>query len=189
MSLNDINLPGIVVADFYKKNLVDIGDTEVKAATTIPSSPASTLPAVTPKEAPSSPASAAPLQYLGNNLKNVTILVYYPGQVYLPEDQLNFLSNILKACQLNIGDIAIVNNATQKTNLAAIAKELGAQKMLLFGDMRQAGIDIDHFSIKNSKGIDYLSAPQLELINSDTPESKILKGKLWNCLKQLFAIA
>jgi hypothetical protein len=176
MSLNNINLPELVIADLYRKSLVEIGGSVVKTAPVI---------AATPQKEITAPA---PLQYLGKNLKHITILVHYPDQVYLPEEPLNFLSNILKACQLNIGDIAIVNNATQKTNLAGVAKELGTQKLLLFGDMQQAGINIDHFSIKDIKGIATLAAPELDIINNNSSEGKVLKGKLWNCLKEMFNV-
>lgn len=132
--------------------------------------------------------SAETLQYLGKNLKNITLLVHYPEHAYMPEEHLNFLTNILKACQLNMGDIAIVNNATRQTDLHTLTAVLQPKQLLLFGSFRNIMSDVTPFIIKDIQGIKILTAPELGDLDSGTAESKQLKGKLWNCLKQLFNV-
>src|SRR5581483_7571973 len=111
MGLNKIDLPGIVIAELYKNDLLEElssekGDKEKGLKYR--------------RESVGSPS----VPHLGKNLKHITILVHYPSDVYLPEEQLNFLSNILKACGLNIGDIAIVNTAMRAMDADVVLKEL-----------------------------------------------------------------
>ena len=117
--------------------------------------------------------------------------MYYAEELYLPEPQLNFLANILKACNLNIADIGIINLAKQALTFEQINKSMGSRKMIFFKtDPAIIGIDqpIPPFSVKEYDGVSVLKASALEDMNQPSDESKLLKSKLWLCLKELFPL-
>ncbi len=41
-------------------------------------------------------------------------MVNYDNAVHLPDEELNFLTNMLAACKLSLGDVAIVNKYNYK---------------------------------------------------------------------------
>ncbi|HLL44409.1 MAG TPA: hypothetical protein VK369_14765, partial [Segetibacter sp.] len=103
-----------------------------------------------------------------------------------------FLINILKACQLNRADIAIVNVAKQDVTYTAIKDELGALQILLFEvepSLIKLPFKIPAFQIQNYAGCTILTVPALSALNKPDSEGKLLKTKLWNSLKQLFGIS
>lgn len=169
MSLNNIELSGIVIAELYKNSLLEV-------------------PGKEEKKAPVEKEHVPFIQYLGKNRKHITIIVHYPSDVYLPEEQLTFLGNVLKACRLNTGDIAIVNAAMRTIDAATLLKELKTEKLLVFRNMPLLDIPGDPFTITSFSNIPTLTAPALETINTTLDESKLLKSRLWNCLRQLFNV-
>lgn len=174
MSFNNVQLPGFLVADLYKRHLVE--DFSAIPKIVQPSEPA--------------PIIDKPIQFLGKNLKQFVILVCYSNEVHLPEAQLEFLGNILKACQLNLGDVAIVNCYSQAVNFNNIG-QLQPKYIITFGEEPQISNDFRtsaSFEISNKNGINLINAPKLELLNQNTPDGKVLKGQLWSSLKQLLNI-
>lgn len=171
MGLNDIELPVFLLAGLYKENLVDGGDT-------IP------VPAVLRKDSP------AAIQYLGNNQKNICMLVSYESEVYIPEEQLNFLSSILQACKLNLGDVAIVNCCRQRISFEELKKQLHCNFLFIFGvETAALGLGkVSLFSVTTVGGCSIVLSPEPGQLNNTSPESKLLKSKLWLCLKQLFNV-
>lgn len=172
MSLNNIELTGTVIAELYKNGLQELPGKGDKKN-------------MSPYRPDIGSISAL---HLGKNLKHITILVHYPSDVYLPEDQLSFLSNVLKACELNIGDIAIVNTATRSLDADTILRELKTEKLLVFTNIPLLNIPGEPFTITKMGNIPVLMAPTLETINTNSEESKLLKSRLWVCLKQLFGV-
>ena len=164
------------------------------ASTPAPVAPAaSTAPPVSLATPASAPASAAAPDYktLGNNRRNITILVQNPGIAFLADDQLSFLTKILEACRLNIGDVAIVNCATAPVTITALRQQLRPSVLLLFGlDPLQIQLPISFpvFKIQEYDAAAYLCAPPLDQLVENTPESKLLKSRLWVCLKTLFNV-
>lgn len=172
MSLNNIDLPAAVIAELYKNNLLEIpekGDKENKLIN-------------------QRNTGVIPVPHLGKNQKRITILVHYPSDVYIPEDQLTFLSNILNACGLHIGDIAIVNAGIRNLDFATIVKELQTEKLIVFRNIPLLDIPGDPFKIIKLGDVTVLNVPTLEKMNGNSEDSKLLKSKLWVCLKQLFNI-
>lgn len=157
------------------------------AATTAaapPSSPAK----VTPAAAPATPPG---YKFLGSNRRKITILVQSPGIAFLPDDQLAVLTKMLEACRLNMGDVAIVNHAAAPVTITALRQQLQPSIVLLFGLSPleiQLPVSFPVFKIQAYDQSTYLCAPSLEELVGTTDESKLLKSKLWVCLKSLFEI-
>jgi hypothetical protein len=157
-------------------------------------------PAPTPagSPAPPAPATSAPAppppplyKFLGNNRRNITIIIQSPGNVFLPDDQLTFLTRILEACQMNAGDVAIVNHATIPVVITDLRRQLKPSVILLFG-LDPVAIKLPiQFPVFKQQAYDqctYVSAPALEELVRPTQEGKLLKSKLWVTLKTLFDI-
>ncbi|HEY4151677.1 MAG TPA: hypothetical protein VGM41_22210, partial [Chitinophagaceae bacterium] len=136
------------------------------------------------------PAAPKPLQYLGKNQKKTTILVHYPSEVYVPEAGLNFLTSILQACRLNLGDVAIVNHAHHPLPPADLCSQLQSQYLLVFGvPLSDPALQtLPPFTPLQQNGCNIVLAPPLDQLNNNSPEGKLLKTKLWGCLKQLFNV-
>ena len=166
MSLDNIQLPPIVVEQLFNKSLVAV---EIQQP----------IPATT---------SFKPINILGQNKKGVLILVNYNETVFLPEDELNFLIGILSACKLTMEDAGIINMAKHKQlNYQALEKEISCSNLLMFGVMPKAielPLDFPYYQLQKYNNHTYLSAPALAALMNDKTE----KGKLWTSLKQLFSI-
>jgi hypothetical protein len=144
----------------------------------------------TPQVASSQPA-VQPIKFLGNNSRNVVLLVNYPGEAFLPDEQLQFLTKILGACKLNLGDVAIINQAHLSSDFETIQKELSPQKLLLFGIDPSAirlPIQFPDFKPQSFSGCVFLKSPATELLNQENEEARNRKMQLWNSLKQLFQL-
>jgi hypothetical protein len=161
MSLNDIQIKSSLLADLYKNSLVQT------SATAVPEN--------------------MQLKYLGNNRKNVIVLVSHASVPFLPDEELNFLTNVLAACKLSVADIGIINvHGMEQTNLQVVIDD-EAKMVLLFGvEPLGIGLPINFpaFQLQGFNGRTYLQAPALSLIADD----KALKTRLWNSLKALFNI-
>ncbi|MEO5592842.1 MAG: hypothetical protein ABIR15_11805 [Chitinophagaceae bacterium] len=173
MDVNHMQLPSLLLVDFYKNHLVETP--AIKPA--IPVLPENT---VTKKS----------IQYLGKNQKGICLLVNYTKDVYLPDDQLNFLTAILQACRLNLGDVAIINHSREKITFDELRKQLTCNYLLVFGvELLKIGLDeIPFFSTQKINDCYIIYSPAAEQLNNDNPESKLLKSKLWGCLKQMFNV-
>lgn len=160
MSINNIQLTPNMLADLFPGSLVETNTTSVPES----------------KE----------IQYLGNNQKNILVVVLHQSVPFLPDEELKFLTNILAACKLSIADIAIINhfNLDERDIRNIIDSE---KTVLLFGvDPLSIGLPINfpQFQLQQFNKRTYLHAPGLSQIEND----KALKSKLWNTLKVLFAI-
>src|SRR5262245_10531666 len=120
MNLNQIQLPASVIANLYKHSLVDTGDYSTTESVSY--------------SLKKSDTSEDRWKYLGENKKNILIIVNYPDVVYLPDDELAFLTNMLAACKLNLGDVAIVNrNNSDDMNYRELIAQFSSKIVFLFG--------------------------------------------------------
>ncbi|HTD93429.1 MAG TPA: hypothetical protein VK644_06445, partial [Chitinophagaceae bacterium] len=103
MGLNDIRLPGSVIAQLYRNTLVDTGVPDKARPISTPLLPET----VYPEPEANSPA----WKFLGENNRNILVIVNYPGLPHLPDEELAFLTKMLSACQLSLGDVAILNTS------------------------------------------------------------------------------
>lgn len=161
MSLNNISLSPQLMADLYATSLI---------------------------ERPIPGNHHVSTKFLGENQKNILILVSNEKVAFLEDDELNFLSSVLNACKLNVADIAIVNILhTPTSNYRELITELNSNIALLF-DVEAQAIDLPfnfpHFQLQQFDRCTYLSAPALQNIE----KNKALKTQLWNSLKKLFSI-
>jgi hypothetical protein len=205
MDINNIQLSSLAVGEWYKDALLaspgapqaaEGPGAPVPASRPIPPSaptPPTPSPAqITPLPAKTpDPAEPASYKFLGNNRRNVAIIVHSPGTPFLPDNQLSFLTKILEACRMNIGDIAIVNAATASVAIAGLRQQLNPTAVLLFGLEPVAiklPINFPIFRLQPYDACTYLSAPALSQLVQNSEESKLLKSKLWVCLKTLFNV-
>ena len=166
MSLDNIQLPAFLIQELYKNSLVKfespgpVQKIEVKSSINI----------------------------LGNNRSKVIIVVENNEAAFLPDNQLNFLLGILSACKLTMEDVAIINIYINKAiTYKAILLELKAEKIILFGvkpAQLNLPVEFPSYQIQQYNNQTYVTAAMLADIESDKTE----KTKLWNCLKQIFAI-
>jgi hypothetical protein len=163
MSLNDLQLPTVVLQDLYKNSLIDAGQVVTKPA-----------------------AEKTGIAFLGNNQQRIIIIVNEPSVIYLPDEDLNFLMGVLGACKLSMLDVALVNIAKkQSLDYKLITEELQAERILLFG-VEPSGIQLPlqfpAYQVQRYNDQVYLSSAALSQVAADKGE----KTKLWNCLKQIF---
>jgi len=194
MGLNDIQLSTSQLAEFYGRHLVDTGEAATPNArpVTQPRSKQHTPVADTPPVVTASTQApdSKPLLYLGKNQKKIGILVNSPKEAYLPENELTFLTNVLLACHLNLGDVAIVNHARTPVTPAALKEQLQSEYILVFGaPVNDPALDQHPSFVPFAQnGYSIVLVPSLTQLNSTGPEAKPLKQKLWVCLKQLFNV-
>ena len=167
------------------------GSSANTAAPAPPNAAAPDSPAAPSQQKPAEAPPTQPYKTLGNHRRKVTILVNSPGTPFLPDNQLNFLTKILEACRMNIGDVAIVNHAAAAVNITALREQLQPSVIILFGlepTTIRLPINFPVFKLQPYDQCTYLAAPPLEQLVQNSDESKLLKSKLWVCLKSLFDV-
>ena len=162
MSLNKIELKPQLLADLYPNTLIE----------------------TTTHYAPENYAG----KHLGQNQKNILVIVSHDGLSFLPKTELSFLTTILIACKLGLTDIAIINkNNINLSELPETIRQFDPNKILLFGiEPLAIGLPINfpQFQLQQFDKRTYLYSPSLSEIEID----KAFKSRLWNCLKNLFSL-
>lgn len=162
MSLNDIQLHPRMLTEMYPDVLVETGTITVPDST--------------------------PITYLGENQKNILIVVSSITDTYLPDGDLAFLTSILSACQLGLADISLINiYGKTETEIQQAIQHTNAQKILLFGvEPVTIGVQqpLPYFQIQPFAQRTLLNSPGLYEIAQEKP----LKSKLWASLKLLFGL-
>ena len=175
MKLSTIQLEASVIADLYKKNLV-----EAKK----PGLPENGEKAAISKETPGKYPEQHPVP--ADIKKDILILVNYEGPGELPGEELVFLTNMLTACKLSIADTVIMNlNKVPNPTYKAITAKLHSKIILLFGvtpSSLELPIDFPPFQVQSLNTVTFLYSAALDEIKKD----KILKSKLWVCLQKIF---
>ena len=173
MSLNMVRLPAFVVAALYEDALVGEIDQGNKSHDKEPLKVAETGISYTNKS-------------LGDNLKNILIIVNNPGIEHLPDGDLNFLKGILAACKLSLADVAIINLANLAPSSYKALMASHKPKIVLLFDVPPADfglpMNFPFYQIQPFAGSSFLYSPSLNNLEND----KIEKSKLWVSLKRLF---
>ena len=126
--------------------------------------------------------------YLGDYKKSILIIVRYDNSPHLPDQQLDFLSAVLTACKLSVGDVAVINiaNAPSAT-YKALQERFKSRFTVLFGltpQQLEMPLSFPEFQVQAFNNCTYLHAPALEALEAD----KVLKSKLWVCLRKMFGV-
>jgi hypothetical protein len=175
MSLNDFRLPPSLVAKLYKKVFVEVNPNEI-VHQTVTGEKATTL------EKPALKKS------LGNNKKNILIVVDYQDITHLPDEELDFLSTILTACKLTLDDVAIVNRKNfPGDNYKNFISNYSSKIVLLFGispDSFGLPVDFPPFQVQSFANCTFLYSPSMEERKNDS----LYKSKLWVCLRRIFGV-
>ena len=180
-------LPPFVIASLYKDDLVlvDAKESSKRPLTTETKKSATTTPAVEDVR------PIKPIGFLGDNQKKITILLKDSSAVHVADESLQFLTAILAACKLNMGDVAIVNMANQTINYAQIKTELQPNTIILF-DINAASIslpfEVPQYQVQQYDNCTLLFSAPLQSMLVKTDAAKLEKGKLWNALKKTFNI-
>jgi len=166
MGLENIQLSTSTLVDLYKDVLVELDKNQ--------------LPSVNEK--------TISIPILGENKRKIVLVVSYSKEAFLPSNALQFLCGILNACNLTMDDIAILNIASLPlTTYDNWNAHLKSNVIILFGlSPESIGVPLHFpfFQIQTFNKIQFLSSPSLEELETD----KLLKSKLWICLKNLFSI-
>mgnify|MGYP001598367340 FL=1 len=168
MDLNHIELNPDLVADLYSSHLIQ--QNEAVAPTTPKSSKKSDW------------------IYIGNNEKNVLLLVNYLNQKELTPQQLSFLNKMMKACKITLSDVALMNmSQNPDANYKILQEYFKSQIVLLFGiEPISFGLPLSfpHFQVQSFANCSFLFTPAIEELEKDD----VLKSKLWVCLRRIFSI-
>jgi len=169
MDLNHIELSPALVADLFQSSLIETDEqTVVSTKTSVVEQPL--------------------IKWLGENKKKVLLIFNYTEAVYLPDEDLNFLTGILGACKLSIADVAIVNlNKYPGITYKELLEQLKSRTVFLFGvEPTALGLPMSfpQFQIQAFANCTFLFASTLTQLEAD----KTLKSKLWVCLKRIFII-
>lgn len=166
MSLKNIKLPINVIANLYPASLVSLHASK------------KTIKSIVEK-----------IKFLGLNEKQVTILVKEENAAFLSDSSLTFLMNILKACKLNLSDVAIVNTLQIETkDYTFILNCTNARVVLLFGVSPpeiQLPLNFPYFQVQLYDHTTYLYAPDLNKVENEPS----LKGQLWSGLQEVFQLS
>lgn len=159
MNLNEIVLNPGLMADLYSNSLID------NSATAMPNSASS--------------------KYSGNFEKKILIVTANEKNNLIPAADLELLNGILKACSLQMNDVAVINFYNQDAGTVALQEQ--AKFILLFGiDPLTLGLPINfpYYQLQSFNKRTYLYAPALNEVGTD----RNIKANLWTSLKKMFGI-
>ncbi len=162
MSLDNIQLPPIVISNFYRYQLIEINNDKKKIK-------------IIKSEA----------LFLDGNEKDVFLLINDIEVPFLTDSQSDFLSGILSACRLNLRDAAIIS--LKKLTEKETFQSFKASKIIAFGIHSSAiglPFNVPEFQVQLYNNQTYLFIPELDNIQKQTD----LKRKLWVALKEIFSI-
>ena len=164
-----IQLPGFVLAGLYKNSLVITDD-------------------VTPKQTEIS-AEAAPPLFLGDNKKNITIVVKDNQNRFTDEASLQLLINMLSALQLSLHDVAVINIHQTPFSYKEIGEQFGSRVCIMFdvsAQQMQLPFQMPDYKVQAFADCRFLRSASLDKMKGNSKEAKVEKTKLWMCLKSLF---
>jgi hypothetical protein len=123
-----------------------------------------------------------PVDYLGENNKYILILVNSPEQ-YITSGDLNTLTMILKAKQLELRDVAILNLNKYPKDFNYLKEFFSCKKLVLFGiNPQQIGLqDITSNQICLFKETSILTTYSFDEMQNDDSKKRLF----WNVMKKL----
>lgn len=164
MSLDKFQIPTSLVTELYKESLVVLDGKQPNKET----------------------LKQKKLNTLGDNKKNILILVQDENSLHLSDADLQFFTGILNACKLSFADIQLLNLAKNSyITIENIVANLSPEKIIAFGiESVLFPVEISHFRIVKNKKQTYLTAPTLSELSKNIDSKK----ELWICLKTIFGL-
>lgn len=164
MSLDNIQLSALLVEKLYNKSLVDLNN----------------------NKAPQPARAGGDINRLGNNGKNILIIINETNAAFLEDSDLNLLLGILTACKLSMADIALVNfDKSPHIRYELLNEHFNPATILLFGvepGQLDFPLHFPHYQLQQYNGQHYLSSPALKVLGTDVASKK----QLWPCLQKHF---
>ncbi|TDX00660.1 hypothetical protein [Dinghuibacter silviterrae] len=185
MDLDRLTLSPSQVAQWYAKSLVVVPGARPRARRPEREGVPAQVSAAPAASGGATPATPAPLKYLGENEQHILILVRDTSAVFLEEKAFQFLLSVLEACKLSMASVALVNLENEARTPEAIAAELGSTQVILFGvGIEELGLPMlfPAYQVQPHGNRTYLAADALATIAGE----RTLKGRLWACLKSMF---
>ena len=170
MSLQDLQLPAALLAELYSTCLIEPGVGHATKNETAKVDKQATLS-------------------LGGNAKRISIFVADSSHVFINDEELAWLQKMLQACNLTLGDVAIVNIHSQKISITGVRKELSPARVLLLGPTPsdlELPFNFPQFKMQEHDRCIYLAAPSVHTLNQENKDAKVLKSKLWVSLQKFF---
>jgi hypothetical protein len=139
---------------------------------------------------PGPATEAPPVQFLGKNLQRFVVLVNYSTDLHLPDESFQFLSTVLTACELNAGDIAIVNLAQQQVQLPHLLQQLNPLVILdCCGKQQIPGLPVTVLLQPfKTAAFQYMQVPPLNQLYNGGNAVKPQKKQLWEGLKMMLQL-
>jgi hypothetical protein len=209
MSTEKTQLPDFVIANLYtdllvlgsdvvtqtKKTVVPVENVlktiEIKVPTEVTKNITKIQPQVVSKPIVELAKENDQQWYLGNNGKKVTILIKEADVAFINDLHLQFLSNILNACKLNLGDIALVNHMNNPLVYADLKQKIQPKFIIAF-DLQTTEIQlpftIPNYQVQSHDNCKFLFASSLKTMDGDSQAAKLEKSKLWMSLKNMFQL-
>ena len=169
-----MQLPASVIADLFKNSML-LADRTV---------------AVDTEEDPTEGDFSA-YKFLGNNQKKISLILSSSENSFISDHHLVFLTKMLHAINTTLADVAILNHHRHSIDITKLKEQLHPKIIILFGlEPRQINLPFNSpaFKIQEYDDCTYLYAPPLEELNRDSESGKLLKSKLWVCLRKLFEL-
>lgn len=183
-----IQLPDFIIADLYKDSLVIADDLRGKIVSQNQENKITELPKATGEKQPEQKAKK---HFLGENKKNIVILVSDKENVFLGDESLQLLTGILAACKLNLADVAIINHHNTGYNYQQLKQELQPKHVFMFDvtpQQIQLPFTMPQYQKQPHDNCIFLTVPSLKIMQPNTKEAKVEKSKLWVCLKGIFEV-
>ena len=123
------------------------------------------------------------------NKKNITILYAKRSGGGSDKGRMDFIQKILQACKLSLEDVALLPVPDEGVTIEQLKASHQPVILLMFGlDPTSIGLPIrfPEFKLQSYDGTTYLAAPEIAQFMEDTENGKLLKSRLWACLRSLF---
>ena len=175
MNLNNIELPAAAIVELYPSSLFGTND-----------APVENKPGKTASASGYEQGEIVKFKSLGDNKKNILIMINSSDAVHIPDNELTFLTGILGACKLTLADVAIVNRNNYPEASSKEFTSFFKSKIVFLFNIEPAAfglpMNFPHYQIQAFDGSSFIFSPSLKDLENDKTE----KTKLWNSLKRLF---
>jgi hypothetical protein len=173
MNFKNLQLPDFVIADLYKDKLVITDEVTTVTKKIITAE-------VEPKEK----------WFLGDNKKNIAIVVKDATAKFINDEWLTTLGKILSVFKMNIADVAIINMANHTIDFTSLKNTLQSKYIFLFDvDTQEINLPftIPNYQIQKYAECIFLQASAVTLSDNRTDTNiKLEKSKLLLSLKEIF---